>query len=295
MCGIEWRSSVSPESFVLSIRFAAIVMPRVQSLWVLLAFVGASCVPSVARADVLMLSSSRDNSIFQVASPSSQQTSNALGNLFAGRNNMASNNLRRGLIAFDLSSLPAGATITEVKLTLFDASSANGTRTVRLHRTLEDWGQGTSSGMGQGGNATANDATWHFAKYNAIPGLATQWTTPGGVFSSTASAATTVGANGIGQAYEWSSSQMVSDVQLWAQNPNANFGWTLLGDETASQTAKQFFSSEAAQAPLRPTLQITFTAVPEPSSLLCVGLLSAAAWGRRRVLRPRGSAQTASL
>ena len=49
---------------------------------------------------------------------------------------------------------------------------------------------------------------------------------------------------------------MVADVQSWLDNPASNFGWLVLGDETAIATAKRFDTRESASPPM---LTIEFT------------------------------------
>ena len=45
----------------------------------------------------------------------------------------------------------------------------NGSPTVGLHDTLQDWGQGTSfQSGGMGAAATQNDATWLYTFYNPL-------------------------------------------------------------------------------------------------------------------------------
>ena len=72
---------------------------------------------------------------------------------------------------------------------------------------------------------------------------------------------------------------MVADVQDWLDNPAANFGWLLQGDESHGQTAKRFNSGESTTGSnVPPALSITYH-VPEPSALvlLAAGAVIAAA------------------
>ena len=67
---------------------------------------------------------------------------------------------------------------------------------------------------------------------------------------------------------------MTQDVIAWLENPQENFGWILIGDET-QHSAKRFDSRESANASLRPQLSISFSRVPEPGSvalILCGGV-----------------------
>src|SRR6266699_6830473 len=150
------------------------------------------------------------------------------------------------MLAFDIAgSIPPGSTITSASLTLNMSRTISDARIVELHKLLADWGEGTSNANaqeGQGAAATPNDATWRHRFYNTI-----FWTTQGGDFSATVSASQSVG--GIGQ-YTWSSAQMIADVQSWVNNPASNFGWLVLGDESAAGTTKRFDTRESASPPV---------------------------------------------
>src|SRR5204863_1402647 len=100
------------------------------------------------------------------------------------------NLLRRGLIAFDLASIPANATITGATLSMFLSQAAGGPQAVSVSTASRDWGEGASNAGdpgGAGAPAQAGDATWLHTFYNT-----SFWTTPGGDFSPTSSATTTV-------------------------------------------------------------------------------------------------------
>ena len=163
--------------------------------------------------------------------------------------------LRRGVLAFDLAGIiPVGSTIIAVSLTMNMSMTPAGALTVELHKLLADWGEGTSHapmGEGDGAPATPNDATWRHRFFDSI-----FWTTEGGDFSATVSASQSVG--GVGQ-YTWSSAQMVADVQSWLDDPGSNFGWLVLGAETAIATAKRFDTRESASPPM-----LTIQYIPGP-------------------------------
>ena len=201
--------------------------------------------PGLARADIINISPIKDNTLDEY-NPTEGDLSNALGfHFFAGAT--GTSELRRGVLAFDIAgSIPAGSTILGVTLSLNMSRTALTTpRTVELHQLLADWGEGTSQASGEEGTgapATPNDATWRHRFFDTI-----FWTTEGGDFSATVSASQSVGDVGM---YTWSSSQMIADVQSWLDNPGANFGWLVLGDESGAGTAKRFDTRE--RAPARP-------------------------------------------
>lgn len=231
---------------------------------------------SASRADMVTLTTSRDNTIFQDAPGNGDGAGQVL---FVGTTGQGSP--RRALIGFDIAgNVPVGSTITGVQLRLVLDRAASGEftpRPVPLCRVLADWGEGTAgrgsggAGSGDGFPTVANGtgSTWTHRFYNTVP-----WTNPGGDFTTTASGSTVVGTVS-NMATVWNSSPgMVSDVQAWLTNPSSNFGWLLLGDESTSTTARRFFTREAGNSASRPSLVVTFT---PPSSAPTSRLLVAAA------------------
>jgi len=212
---------------------------------------------------------SKDNTLYESATGA---LSNGSGeHFFAGRSNQVTGSIRRGLLAFNVAgSVPSGATITSAALTLSMSQTGPGSGTVSLHRVLASWGEGPSLATGnEGGGAPADtgDATWLHTFYDTM-----FWTTPGGDFSPTPSAAQTVGALGT---YTWGpTSQMVADVQQWLNTPGTSFGWVLIGNESLSQSSKRFDARENVVPANRPSLVITYTttsvaesSIPETFSL----------------------------
>jgi hypothetical protein len=196
--------------------------------------------------DTVTLEPSRDTTIY-----SDGEKSNGQGSyIFAGETR--SGNLRRGLLAFDLTALPQNALVQEASLTLNMNKTIVGSQEVSLHRLIGDWGEGASDAPdneGSGTSAETGDATWTVRFAPDFP-----WLTEGGDFIETASATTSV--DGIG-AYTWEGDGLVADVQAWIDDPSLNVGWILIGNE-GDQSAKRFDSRHADEASVRPTLSISY-------------------------------------
>lgn len=237
----------------------------------------ATAIATPVSAAMVSIIPAKDNTLIQQTDPA-QQRSNGQGDLFSGRTNQdgqapATISIRRSLIYFDVAAaVPAGSTITGATLTVRDIMGLNGDRTTTLHRALQNWGEGSSfQNGGQGALAEDNDATWLYTFFNkANPTASPAWTTPGGDFDPAISASTIVSDdNGGNQSFSWAGAAMVADLQQWLDDPAANFGWLIRGDESAGQTAKRL-SGRATSFP--PTLVITF--VPEPGAATLVAIVA---------------------
>jgi len=231
----------------------------------LIAVVGAAGLATTpfAQAEFVSIGASQDNTIFDEGA-----TSNGAGDyFFAGMT--AAQRIRRGLLSFDVAGVvPSGATITDVTLTLHMSRAIGGTFAVGLHRALAAWGEGASDAPneeGSGAPAQTGDATWNFAFWNTDP-----WSNAGGDFEATASAVQSVGSIGF---YDWSSDQLIADVQSFLDTPAANFGWFLIGDEQNLASSKRFDSRTNPNDAFRPMLSVTY-ATPAPGALplLAIGL-----------------------
>jgi hypothetical protein len=209
-----------------------------------------------AAADVVTIPASRDNTLYQ---SSSGNVSNGAGEVFfAGHTSVFTNSNRRGLILFDIAgSVPAGSTINSVtlRLHLTRAPSLPEPSPMNLHRVLASWGEGTSNPVGQEGGgapATPGDATWLHRFFNTV-----FWASQGGDFSATVSATTLAGNVAF---YSWGpTAAMRADVQGWLDNPAANFGWMLRGDEATLESARGFDTHESLTPANRPALDVDFT------------------------------------
>jgi hypothetical protein len=238
----------------------------------------ACCASLRLPAATIVLPASHDATIFQ---NNPDNASGAGNGLFAGTNGSLSP--RRALIAFDLSALPAGATIESATLTLYlgqfagsgGAGSGPPNSTIDLHRLTRSWDEGLTQqqipptdalGMaGQGAPAAMADVTWNERSFGASP--AQPWLQSGGDFVSLASSSTDVDTT-IDAAFTWASTHdMVADIENWLTDPAMNFGWMLVNeDETSSRTFRAFYSREVATVEHRPALTITYSLPVNPSA-----------------------------
>lgn len=206
-----------------------------------------------ASAATVTLRPNKDTTLYgPVNAGGSADLANGKGEyLFAGTN--GERRVLRSLIAFDFAGqIPAGATITAVTLTLpVNTPHTSNNITLRLHRVLADWGEGTvtaGSGGGSGAPATAGSATWTSRLFNTAA-----WTTPGGDFAGTVSASQPVVS--ASSQVSIAAPGLIADVQAWLANPATNFGW-LLRAANETDAAVRFGSREAT---LAPALVVEFT------------------------------------
>jgi hypothetical protein len=226
-------------------------MLKFQGVWIAIA---SLCLGSpAALAAMMTFTPSKDNSLFEDADGALSGGASAA--IFVGR--LGSNGgmlARRGAIAFDLSSIPSNAVVSDVSMTLSLVRGNGGDKSIELHRLTKDWGEGTSIGGPQGAPSTANDVTWLHTFYNTA-----MWTNPGGDFDADLSSAHLAGSSGT---ITWTATpKMLADAQGWVQNSASNFGWIMIGDEVGTSTAKELGSKEGFAG--APSLSVTFS-VPEP-------------------------------
>lgn len=198
----------------------------------------------------------KDCTIFQ----GNQVGSNGAGSLFSGRTqgNLGTSN-RRALLKFDISSLPANAFVTAATLSI--TGSRGSSSGFDLHRLTADWGEGSTLGAGTGGGRPSagqnGDATWN----SRFLGTFT-WNNAGGDFSSTVTASANIGSGSTGN---FSSSNLISDIQGWINGSFANHGWLLKGQEGTSGSAVRMNSRESGSN--QPTLSITYIICPTDLTL----------------------------
>ena len=149
--------------------------------------------------------------------------------------------VRRGLLRFDLSGIPAGSTINSASLQLTVIKVPNGggiASTFDLFRLLANWGEGTKSGA-NGAMATAGEANWNVR----IQG-SDSWNDPGAMSDVLAAASAATVVDGAAT-YTWTSAALAGDVQFWLNRPAQNFGWLLASrDEDTARTVRGFAARE---------------------------------------------------
>jgi FtsP/CotA-like multicopper oxidase with cupredoxin domain len=222
---------------------------------------GSSCTPNPCPLTV-SLPALKDNTLYESATGA---LSNGAGTKVLASKN-SSNLLRRGLLEFDLSTIPAGSTVQSATLTLYNAESSN-SATLSLYRASASWGEGTSAATGTedaGASSTTGDATWIHRFYPGTP-----WSAAGGDFAATASATATV--VGVGS-YVWNAGGLLADVQAWVNDASTNFGWVLRGKESGAGNAlKRFESRQSTDTAHRPHLDISYLAPPPvPTGACCL-------------------------
>jgi len=216
-------------------------------------------------AELVSLSAEKDNTIFE---EDDAKSCGACDTFIVGVN--GGDNVRRALIEFDVSSIPANSTITNVEFE-FVVSKANALASVEvmdIHKVMEEWGEagsiavGGGSGDGTGGPAFTGDATWTDAIYDDT----VNWISAGGDFEASPSASVTLSA-GLGTFTTISTASMVSDVQGWVNGTNANHGWLLKLDfdgEGDSSTARAI-DSRTVDVGTPPILRVNYTS-PNPDT-----------------------------
>lgn len=215
-----------------------------------------SWVAARASADVVTFAAANDSTLFE--SPDGSLAGGKGDYLFVGKTLI--NQTRRTVMRFDIASnVPAGAIIDSAALTLHMSRTPTTGTEVAFHRLNQAWIEGSTNPPGEegaGGLTETGDVTWIHTTF--ATGL---WSTPGGDFSSTQSAAIMV--FGI-DFYTW---DLTADAQAMLDAPALNFGWAVLGEEGSDTTAKRFDSRENPELAFRPSMTVQYHLVPTPATL----------------------------
>jgi len=219
-----------------------------------------------ASAATAVFAPSKDNTLYESATG---DASNGVGDgLFAGRTNPNTDLLRRAVLAFDVASqIPSGSVINSASLTLTvpDLVLPKPYAVFTVRPLLSDWGEGMSDVRGDesdGSPPADGDATWI---HTFFPDQF--WVVPGGDFGAVASASTVVGGPG---PYTWDG--LAGDVQGWVDNPGSNFGWIVIGDESALDSVRRFASRQYPVISERPVLTVDYTPPAQAPLVLAVSI-----------------------
>lgn len=211
-----------------------------------LLFSGSNLLGTTVRlpvaADTFILSSAPDN--------------NAGGNTLLNIGTDGQGGVRRGLLRFDLASIPTGATVTSAVLRLTVVRIPFGgpaNSNFELSRLLAEWSEGSQAGN-SGAPAADGEVTWNSRLHNAGG-----WTDPGAASDVEPTPSATTFVNTVsGVTYEWKAAGVARDVQDWINDPGLNFGWLLRSDaENSLRTARAFATREYGSS--IGTLEIGFT------------------------------------
>ncbi len=144
-----------------------------------------------------------------------------------------SGKVARGLLEFDLSSIPPGATIASAILELYmynTSTPAQGVQIeVNVHRVTRSWKEGNKNGSGN-----SNGASWE--EYDGM-GL---WATLGADFDAAVEAAATILTQ---EEDQWHSWEIASLVQYWVDNPSDHFGMILKDLDEGTDQNNSFYGT----------------------------------------------------
>lgn len=165
--------------------------------------------------------------------------------------------INHGLFRFSLANLPTNATITGANLRLTATSGTRPAVSHSLYRLLRDWRE--------------SEVTW-----NNRLAPATAWGAPGGQAGNDyVAAASATAPIADASANNFTSSNMIADLQLWLANPEMNFGWILIAVGEQAGSGKQLSSREVGTA-ASPVLQVQYTVPSSPIELLPIQLFDTA-------------------
>lgn len=172
----------------------------------------------------------------------------------------ASDSGKQFLFRFDLSGIPATATVDSAYL-FFVNISAN--QTWKIGRTVTRWVEGTENGSNPGGGPEYG-ATWQFANDSGATEIdwanLSNWSTQDLDSNSNSWYASAVSESGTGyiQFYGGSGSNLVTLIQNWVDGTWDNYGgW--LGKPNTTEAPRTVRASEYATEAQRPLLYVEYT------------------------------------
>ena len=148
---------------------------------------------------------------------------------------------QRGIVSFDLSSIPSGAQVTSATLYLHESDTTGLTRTIGVHRVTNSWTEG--------------GVTW-----NSRDGT-NNWGTAGGDFISTATDEESISWSG---ALKWDDWDVTSDVSGFVNGTYSNHGWVVKDENEGLESSHHwdFYSRDyTSDTTKRPKLEVTYRLV----------------------------------
>lgn len=168
----------------------------------------------------------------------------------------------RGLIQFDISSIPANKRIVSAKLILRPTSVSSSTGyNIGVHRGLVAWFEGVRDGSAPSGGQ--DGSTWNLR--NANGSVAWSGGAGGGSGTDRATVATDVVSVSVaGVDYEW---DVTDDVEDWYLGLASNFGWWIVSEsEGVANSLKTIASASNATTSFRPVLVVWYAELLEGNS-----------------------------
>lgn len=209
----------------------------------------------VSDTESVTLTATRDNTIYQELTSNSNGggTRMVVGRTAGTSSGSTASLSRRGLVQFNVSSIPANSTVSSATMSLTaDTPALTGPQTITIHRLTSAWTEGNAAATGSsalaaagvGATTSGGGATWNNRSFS------TAWSTAGGDFAASS------GSFSVDDVGTYNSTSLVTDVQAWV-NGTTNNGWLLRGTEASAFTVKRFRTREAVTG--APTLTVVYT------------------------------------
>ncbi len=269
-----------------------------------------------AESATISMLAVKDNTLlrYDPTDPNTSLNSNGSGDFFSAGRTLSRDEIRRGLVQFDLSSVPLNMQLVpgsvHLRLRVIGIPSRDTTPrpfwVVGLSGLAEPWGEGPSvaniavSGSGSGAPAQLGDATWFHTSYDPnihngtsfVSGGTGYWTQQGAlgnaaIANPAALFGPSAGTSGSTQDFvDFASASMENDVSQWLTEPAKNFGWIIVSDEgvtgTNASSKRDFASRQHANTDFHPVLTFEVVAVPEAETIALgmMGIVAASLLGR---------------
>ncbi|MEK6855757.1 MAG: DNRLRE domain-containing protein [Nanoarchaeota archaeon] len=150
---------------------------------------------------------------------------------------------RRGLLYFDVSSIPPTDTVVSAFLSLylmgFSNNSGYGNLTINAYKLTSSWNE--------------SNVNW----YNTSAGVL--WSVAGGDYSSL------ISSTNISNALGWYNFSITSAVRGWANGSSSNYGIILIASGASAGDFQEFYSSDYGTSSLRPRIIVDYTGNAPPT------------------------------